>query len=248
VKNMRRDLEAFAISVAGQTSRPNGDDWLVDTERCLFAVADGVGGRPGGADASRLGISTAANHFLSSLTKEHEDLAQALREGFRRANAALLSLGSREPELSGISTTLTMLALDAHTGHITHVGDSRLYQVHDGELVQLTEDQNLRAEMVRKRRLTESTAARHPLRGMLLNVIGSESYAGPSQNELSVEPNDLLLLCTDGLADAMPNEEIAALLKAHRGSSARSICKAVVEATAGRTADDVTVVVVRVLA
>src|SRR5205823_14269807 len=112
----------------------------------LMIVADGMGGHRGGATASRLAAETVKAQYLGS---ETTDVAAALRDALTRANARIFSEAQANPELRGMGTTTSALAVRAGEGWFAHVGDSRIYRVRNDAIKQLTEDHSLVASMVR---------------------------------------------------------------------------------------------------
>src|SRR4051795_10570922 len=111
----------------------------------LLVVADGMGGHRGGATASRLAGETVKAQYLGS---EEADVSAALRDALARANARIFSEAQANPDLRGMGTTTSALAVRSREGWFAHVGDSRIYRVRNDEITQLTEDHSLVASMV----------------------------------------------------------------------------------------------------
>ena len=171
----------------------------------LFVVADGMGGHQGGEVAANLAVRTIAN-------AERSDRKQ-LREAITEANRVVHQTALEEPELHGMGTTLTTLAVsqeaDSHQFVILNVGDSRVYRHRDGELEQLTEDHSYVAELVRRGELDDQAAEVHPYRNMLTRAIGV--HAEVEIDEWLLEPvaGDRFMLCSDGLTNEVADLEIA---------------------------------------
>ena len=171
----------------------------------LFVVADGMGGHQGGEVAANLAVRTIAN-------AERSDREQ-LREAITEANRVVHQTALEEPELHGMGTTLTTLAVsqevDSHQFVILNVGDSRVYRHRDGELEQLTEDHSYVAELVRRGELDDQAAEVHPYRNMLTRAIGV--HAEVEIDEWLLEPvaGDRFMLCSDGLTNEVADLEIA---------------------------------------
>src|SRR5580704_9082390 len=135
-------LRTVALSDIGKVRRQNEDSYLCDEAAGLFAVADGVGGLPGGADASQMAVNTVRELYRAVPEGEAIDLVQMMRE----ANARVLALGHKvSPEL-GIATTLTLGMIAGEQLYVAHVGDSRCYVWHNGQLDLLTMDHSLENE------------------------------------------------------------------------------------------------------
>jgi len=187
----------------GRIRANNQDAMYADSG--LFVVADGMGGHQGGEVAANLAVRTIAN-------AERSDREQ-LREAITEANRVVHQTALEEPELHGMGTTLTTLAVsqeaDSHQFVILNVGDSRVYRHRDGELEQLTEDHSYVAELVRRGELDDQAAEVHPYRNMLTRAIGV--HAEVEIDEWLLEPvaGDRFMLCSDGLTNEVADLEIA---------------------------------------
>ena len=118
-----------------------------------------------------------------------------------------------DPSLAGMGTTLTMLELrNEGVAKLAHVGDSRAYLWHDGEMGQITEDHTVVAEQLAAGRITEADIANHPQRSMLTRVLGLSPEIDVDEAEIALEAGDRLLVCSDGLTNMVDDEIIARLL------------------------------------
>lgn len=201
-------LRTAALSDIGKVRRQNEDSYLCDEASGLFAVADGVGGLPGGADASQMAINTVRELYRAAPEGEAIDLVQIVRE----ANDRVLALGYKlSPEL-GIATTLTLGMIAGGQLYLAHVGDSRCYVWHDGQLDLLTLDHSLEneANLRGAQRLlayfTESS------RASLTRCLGQ---AEPPEVDLIVRPlaaGERVLFCSDGLSRVIKEPELAEII------------------------------------
>lgn len=172
----------------------------------LFIVADGMGGHRGGATASRLAAETMKAQYLGS---ETEDIATALKEALARANARVFSEAQLNPDLRGMGTTTSALAVRDGLAWFAHVGDSRIYLIREEEISQLTDDHSLVASMVREGLLTTSEAENHPRRNVLQRSIGvSEDVEIDVKGPIELRPGDTFVLCSDGLHGVVKQEEL----------------------------------------
>lgn len=160
-------------------------------------VADGMGGAVGGEVASRLAVNAAASL----------DLAPADRVA--AGNRAIREEVAREPSLEGMGTTMTLVTLTPEgEAKFAHVGDTRAYLFRDAELIQITEDHTVAADLLARGQLTPEEAAHHPQKHMLTRVLGLTRFLNVDEETLSLRPGDRLLLCSDGLIDMVPERDI----------------------------------------
>jgi serine/threonine protein phosphatase PrpC len=135
-----------------------------------------------------------------------------LRIAARQAGAAIYAVSRGDPELTGMGTTLTAVALDRDRVHVAHAGDSRCYLWRRGTLQQLTEDHSWIAEQLRVGAITEKEAKRSRFRHVITRSIGFERHADVEVRSIAVEQGDRLLLCSDGLFGLVSDAELGELL------------------------------------
>ncbi|HEU4916620.1 MAG TPA: PP2C family serine/threonine-protein phosphatase [Acidimicrobiia bacterium] len=167
----------------------------------VLIVADGMGGHIAGEVASRLAVNAAASSAL-----DPDDRVAA-------ANRAIREEVARQPELEGMGTTMTLVELTTQgRARFAHVGDSRAYLYRGGELRQLTEDHTVAMEYVALGHLSPDEADDHPQSHMLTRCLGLTRFVNVDRIDLELEPDDRLLLCSDGLNSMVPAEGIAKAL------------------------------------
>jgi protein phosphatase len=225
---------------------------LSDETGYLMIVADGIGGVPGGKEASELAIALlyaflldTPDWILGMGTKETERVLKRTAERYRNIHEALQCLSDSEPRLKGMGTTMTMATSLGSNLIIGHIGDSRAYLFRDGELHQLTRDHKVVQELVAAGVIEQKEVATHPLRNMLLKWLGAgaTSVLGDFQRT-KLTDNDQLLLCTDGLTDMVDNATIALILA--KTATANDACSKLIErALANGGKDNVTVALAR---
>ncbi len=176
----------------------------------LLAVADGMGGQNAGEVASGLTVKSVADWFKAN---SFEDFSpQLLEEMFACVNAAVWGHSQDHPDTSGMGTTLTMVLFRESRALVGHIGDSRLYRLRDGKLVQLTNDHSLVGEQVRMGKISPEAARVHPTRHILSRVLGSRQFVVPDIFETELQVGDVLLLCSDGLSGMVEDSQIEKLL------------------------------------
>jgi protein phosphatase len=212
----------------------------------VFAVADGLGGHQGGEVASAAAVAPLAALDGRELADPAE-AAEALAGAIAEANSAILDQASGNPGLWGMGTTVTAAAV-AGGRHLqlAHVGDSRAYLLRDGSFDQLTTDHTVVGELVRRGRLTPAQAAVHPERSILTRAVGLDPRIPvDTPDPLELQDGGQVLLCSDGLTEAVDDDQIAQVLSAEPDGNAA--CQALIEAAnAAGGPDNITVVLLRV--
>jgi protein phosphatase len=239
-------LRVYGMTDVGRRRENNQDDFVVDQERGIYAIADGMGGHAAGEIASSIAIEALAESMRSNGDQAHDpkeagqQLVAAVHEGNRRICDSVLARG----EWRGMGTTIVaMLDLGARAV-IGHVGDSRAYLLRDGRLSRLTDDHSWVGEQVRLGLLTDEEAQAHPMRNIVTRAMGNRMELEVELNEETVLPGDVFLLCSDGLNSMLPDGEIRRTLARHRDDP-KAACQALVDQANARGGDDnVTVIVV----
>jgi PPM family protein phosphatase len=200
-------MRAAVISETGH--RDNNEDAVLGSPR-LLAVADGVGGEVAGEVASRMAIDKLRSLATRRLERAlDEELAAAVVD----ANSALGSVIARRPQLAGMSTTLTAVALSDDGRYlVANVGDSRTYLLRDGELRRLTRDQSLVQALIDRGALSEEEARSHPQRSVVLEALDGGDRRPPAIETVEARRGDRLLLCSDGVSDYVDDDDLARVL------------------------------------
>ncbi|HEX6088226.1 MAG TPA: Stp1/IreP family PP2C-type Ser/Thr phosphatase [Thermoanaerobaculia bacterium] len=232
VRSENQDFGACTTAQEESESHPGGR---------LLIVADGMGGHRGGATASRLAAETVKAQFLGS---ETTDIPTALRESLVRANARIFAEAQANPELRGMGTTTSVLAVRGEQGWLAHVGDSRIYLVRNGQIQQLTDDHSLVATMVREGLLTSAEAETHPRRNVLQRSMGvAEDVEVDLRGPFDLQPGDTFILCSDGLHGLVKEPELKEIAAKPIELAADEFLRKALERGAP---DNVTVIVARV--
>jgi len=194
----------------------------VNEDRCLFRhpedaetrsrkgvlaiVADGMGGHRAGEVASEMAVRLIEQSYYESL-----QLPQAaLEAAFHTANRAIHQASQLQPRLSGMGTTATALVIRDGMALLAQVGDSRLYLARDGQLYLMSEDHSAVMEMVRLGKMTLDEARLHADKNLLLRALGPrpDLRVATWKTPFPVRDGDRFLLCSDGLYDLAPDDEI----------------------------------------
>lgn len=219
------------------------DAEVLENKGILALVADGMGGHEGGEIASRAVVDLIPEIYYGRKGSTQDLLVEAVRE----ANRAVYALARANRKLAGMGTTCTALVLREGFGYAAHVGDSRIYLLRAGCAYRMTEDHSATMQMVNQGLLTLAQASRHEDRNVILRAVGTQEKieAAVWRSPFPVRAGDLFLLCSDGLHESLPDDEIAAVCS--RKESVPAICDALIGAALDRRcSDNVTVAVLRI--
>jgi protein phosphatase len=235
VRTNNEDAMGFFIPDSRKQARSHG---------YLFAVADGVGGLDLGEVASTTAISVMTEQFAKA--QPGTMLINLLPRLVQQANAAVHDR-ALEPEYRGksMATTLVACALRYDQAVVSHVGDSRCYLVRNGQARQITQDHTLVNEQRKMGLISASDIASSDSRHVLLRSLGPEMFVSPDTTAVTLQPGDILVLCSDGLHDEMSEAEIAQIVsqKKRADELARELVARAVEIDGG---DNTTAQVIRV--
>lgn len=225
----------LAIGVCSHTGLVRGaneDDYLLatpvgDAPAFIAAIADGMGGAAGGAEASRTALRALGTTLLDVSVVTVVD--ERMRQGFHAANARVFEAAVAVPALRDMGTTMTALWLDSAGGVVGHIGDSRLYRVRGEDCVALTTDHAVKEGA-----------------SLLTRCIGGGQVECDADGvRIDVEVGDRFILCTDGVWNVAPAEEFAEIVGGRDAQeTAERLVKSALDAGAP---DNATAVIVDVL-
>lgn len=239
--------KVFGLTDIGRRRENNQDQLLVNDRLGVYAVADGMGGHAAGEVASQIAIEALEDAMSddswqtdgASVEAVFAKLAEAFREGNRRICEAVITRG----EWRGMGTTIVALVTSGERALIGHVGDSRAYLLREGRLVRLTNDHSWVSEQVRLGLLTDEEAHKHPMRNIITRALGNREELEVDVTEERFLPEDLFLLCSDGLSSMLSDNEIRDTLR-ETPEDPEKACRKLVEQANERGGDDnITVIV-----
>jgi serine/threonine protein phosphatase PrpC len=207
------ELSFWAATDVGKKREHNEDNFLVDTKLSLFVVADGMGGHASGEVASHLAVHELRNaieakrEVIDGYAKADgkvttQELLAVMEHAVQDACAAIFQKGKNEADKRGMGTTISALMMVGERGFIAHVGDSRIYMVRQGQVIQLTEDHSLINELIRRGKVTKESIGRSPYsayKNAVTRAVGVYETVQVDTIDLEVLPGDQFLLCSDGL-------------------------------------------------
>ena len=188
----------------------------------LAIVADGMGGYEGGQEASRIAVEVIEEVYANAVVAIR---APGFLQGFQTAHHRIQEYADKYPDLHGMGTTCTAMALLDHQLYFAHVGDSRLYLVRGSSISRLTHDHSYVSRLVENGVLRAEEAESHPQRHILTAALGAGNSVTPDSpaEPVALESGDVLVLCTDGLWGLLTEAEIQSAVA---GKTAAEICDA----------------------
>jgi PPM family protein phosphatase len=255
VMRIRPGIELASLSDVGCQRENNEDQYTywepaADEEFArkgrLAVVADGMGGHEGGQEASRIAVEAIQEVFAESPDSD-TDAQSLLGIGFQIAHERILEYAAGHPELHGMGTTATAIALRGNQLYYAHVGDSRLYLVRGASISRLTHDHSYVGRLVENGVISAAEAEIHPQRHILTAALGAGAELWPEtpQHAIELQKGDLLILCTDGLWSLLSEREILTVVL---GCEPREACRALIKMTKDRGGpDNITVQILKLM-
>lgn len=267
-------VESFGLTDVGRTRSKNEDQFLIadlnhsmrihhtslplntksrldgGVRASLHLVADGMGGHAAGERASEIVVESIVNDTLNAvrwLSRAGDDCEQELEEDLKKTiehcQQRIRAEGDRIPSRQGMGTTLTMALQLGNKLYVVHIGDSRCYLLRRNRLERVTRDHTVAQQMLEKGLISDTDGSRW--NHVLWNVIGStENEPTLDLHKGVLEPEDILLLCSDGLTKHLEDREIAQVLAEPR--SIEEKCRFLVrEANRRGGSDNITCVLAR---
>ena len=223
-----------------------------DEDGYLLVIADGMGGAAAGERASAVAVETIEQFTLNTLKwffhlggKGESVLLEELRQSVESADRSIFAEAENNYHLSGMGTTLTLGYCVGADLYVVHAGDSRAYLCREGNLEQITCDHTLVQLLVDNGMITPEAAKTHARRNVVTNVVGGPQPGVHSEiHKVRLRDGDLLLLCSDGLTEAITDAEVLDTLS-HDGEPQAIARRLIDQALHHGAPDNVTVIVAR---
>ena len=243
---MKFKLCSHGVSDKGLVRTNNEDAWISSTRDRLFVLADGLGGHQAGEVAAKEAVDDFSNSFHEMFVEsgQHElsevEIIETLRLCFEKTNSRVYEMSCGHELLRGMGTTFCVLSFHGDMAAISHVGDSRIYLLRNGQFEQLTKD-----HCWTRRLLPDGNEKM--CKGVLTRALGTMPEVEPTIRVFKVCPDDLFLLCSDGLSDMLSQGEIEKIVTQSMTIGQR-VRMLVSEAKKKGGGDNITVVLVGVQA
>jgi PPM family protein phosphatase len=236
---LERSRACAGATDVGPVRERNEDSYWISDDSSVLVVADGLGGLPAGDVASATAIEAVEDFFTSAVGGSGQAMLVAAAE---LAQQRVLEAGSSRTMLRGMATTIVIAVVDKDAVSILHVGDSRAVLCRGGTFVHTTYDHNGVGDLVRAGTISFDEARHYPGRNLVREVLGLGDGYEPEVEVWPLEPGDILLLCTDGIPEAMDDAAVARILgSAPSAAAAAATLVALAGVEGGR--DNATVVV-----
>lgn len=243
---MSLTIEVAGKSDVGSVRKNNEDNFGYDTRYGIFVVCDGMGGQAAGEVASKMSVDVMLEFFrqnngtLPPDARKFEGVserANALGNAITRANAAVYQASHKgNSEHAGMGSTIASVLLRDTFLSVGHVGDSRVYLIRSDQIQQLTSDHSLVMEQVRRGLMTQQEAEHSEIQNIILRALGSEEKVEPDLQDVVCQPNDVLLLASDGLTKLVSDQSILEIVR--RAASLERACEQLVETAKKQGGDD----------
>ena len=240
-------LEMSGRTDVGCARSSNEDSIAWHAAAGLALLADGMGGHNAGEVASAIAIDI-LDRLLQQVASDLQSREQAVHNAVAEANSAILDKAGSQPAYQGMGTTLALALFRDDTVTISHVGDSRVYLLRDGEMQRLTTDHSLLQELVDGGFMSAEEAEEAVSKNIITRALGIEPTVVVDSQCRTIRSGDLFLLCSDGLTDMVSDNAIAKILK-DNVDNIDTIAEALVaEANRNGGDDNISVILVRVRA
>ncbi len=243
-------IETFGASNVGCVRELNEDSFCVHVfdeamERGFFLVADGMGGHNAGEVASQSAATYIADKLQEVICDvSPEEIPQILSDVIDEANAYVYKRSQESSEHSGMGTTIVAAVVCDKKIYVANVGDSRAYCFHKDNVLQITTDHSVVAELVMSGTITKQEARCHPQKNIITRAVGTDAEVETDIFEHKCSKGDTVILCSDGLCSMIDDDKISEIVKDGKNSE-DTVCKLIDAAKTSGGLDNITVICIR---
>jgi serine/threonine protein phosphatase PrpC len=245
---LRDVLELASCTDSGIVRSFNEDSIATSPEIGLLVLADGMGGYKAGDVASSLATSVVTRDIKQSFRQDMDDgkLSQLVSDAIKNANSTICRTAHGDARYQGMGTTLVMALFRDNRATVAHVGDSRLYRLRNDRLELLTHDHSLLQEQVELGLITSEDAKVSHNRNLVTRALGVVDDAELDLLNEKTLPEDIYLLCSDGLNDMVDDADIELVLSSLKANLPLAARQLVMIANDNGGHDNVSVILARV--
>lgn len=240
-------MRIVAKTDKGHVRDSNQDAYAVGefSDEVVWAVVcDGMGGAAGGNIASALAVKVISDKINVSYREQMRDssIKNMLDSALNAANVEVFDMSESKHELKGMGTTVVCAIVKDGQAYIAHAGDSRAYILKNGKIFQITTDHSIVQDLLDKGKITSEQALNHPNKNIITRAVGVDKNIEIDFDQIDLDDDTTLLLCTDGLSNYVSDSEILELIsdKKHYAFADRLVNKA----NENGGGDNITVVVI----
>ena len=254
--NLSQSLQSASLTDPGRVRDHNEDCIESRPEIGLYVLADGMGGYNAGEVASGMATSLIADGVqeewnlreVGKLDREEaKKLAQTtLAEHIARANAAIFNTSQNNPECAGMGTTLVVCLFYDDFLAVAHIGDSRLYRLRGESMEQVTRDHSLLQEQLDSGLITPEEAKLSQNKNLVTRALGIDPTVEPEIHVYETKPDDIFMLCSDGLSDMVEDEEIRLTMLTLKSNATLTVQQLVQAANDNGGRDNISAMLIRV--
>ena len=254
--NLSQSLQSACLTDPGRVRDHNEDCIESRPEIGLYVLADGMGGYNAGEVASGMATSLIADGMqeqwqLREVEKLGRDEAkklarEAIAEHVARANAAIFNTSQNNPECAGMGTTLVVCLFHDNFLAVGHIGDSRLYRLRGEAMEQVTRDHSLLQEQLDSGLITPEEAKLSQNKNLVTRALGIDPSVETEIHVHETQPDDIYLLCSDGLSDMMEDEEIRLTMLTLKSNPTLTVQQLVQAANDNGGRDNISAMLIRV--
>lgn len=234
-------MEAWGLTDVGNVRSQNQDAFRIvelGKDALLAVVCDGMGGAKSGNVASRLASEVFSEEVKRSFSADltSDEAEQMLRAAAKLANISVFEQSQLSEDYAGMGTTLVAALTYPRATLVLNIGDSRAYLINADGVQCITRDHSVVEMMVQRGELTPEQAKTHPSKNLITRAVGTEASVFSDVFRVETEPEDCILLCSDGLSNQMADQEI--LFEVVHGARRDDCCRRLLEIAKNRGAPD----------
>ena len=234
-------MEAWGLTDVGNVRSQNQDAFRIvelGKDALLAVVCDGMGGAKSGNVASRLASEVFSEEVKRSFSADltPDEAEQMLRAAAKLANISVFEQSQLSEDYAGMGTTLVAALTYPRATLVLNIGDSRAYLINADGVRCITRDHSVVEMMVQRGELTPEQAKTHPSKNLITRAVGTEEPVFSDVFRVETEPEDCILLCSDGLSNQMADQEI--LFEVVHGARRDDCCRRLLEIAKNRGAPD----------
>lgn len=213
-------MKVYVKTDIGMKRQMNQDAYCISQDNSKYALcvlADGMGGYTGGEIASNLAVMSIDKYikenFIDGKDYDKEELQELIEKSIEYANTIVYEKSKREEDLEQMGTTLEICLIYNNRAYIGHIGDSRIYRIRQDIMRKITMDHSYVQKLVKEGKITKEEAVNHPEKNMLMKALGCEPEIEPDVTVKGFQEEDIILICSDGLTNMVPEQEIYDIIK-----------------------------------